>query len=147
MAPSKLDTSELRYWIYMVVLGLFFFIWLAKLFSLQIVQGDEYASEATQITEREQRLSAKRGLIYYNDEQTPIVENIDVFTVHITLGQVPEGQLPQQLDLLSQILGTERHRLDARIEQERGKNLLHPIVATPAGRSAACSMKARLFTS
>lgn len=128
MAPSKLDTSELRYWIYMVVLGLFFFIWLAKLFSLQIVQGDEYASEATQITEREQRLSAKRGLIYYNDEQTPIVENIDVFTVHITLGQVPEGQLPQQLDLLSQILGTERHRLDARIEQERGKNPLHPIV-------------------
>ena len=127
MALSKVDTSELRYWIYIVVLGLFFFIWLAKLFSLQIVQGDEYASQATQITEREQRLSAKRGLIYYNDGQTPIVENIDIFTVYLNLGQVPEGQLPRQLDLLSRILGMERRRLDAKIEQERDKNLLHPI--------------------
>lgn len=127
MARSKIDAGELRYWLYISVLAVFFFIWLAKLFSLQIVQGAEYASEATQTTEREQRLSAKRGLIYYNDEQTPIVENIDVFTVQLTLGQVPEGQLPRQLDLLAQILGVERRRLEAKIEQEKSKNLLQPI--------------------
>ncbi len=125
MAQFKSDTSELRYWIYIAILVLFFLIWFAKLFSLQILQGAIYASEAVRITERKERLSAKRGLIYYNDDQTPIVNNIDVFTVYLTPGHVPAGQLDQELSLLTRILDMDPGELEARIAG--GKNPLQPI--------------------
>ncbi|WGK69233.1 penicillin-binding protein 2 [Candidatus Haliotispira prima] len=125
MAQSKIDITELRYWIYIVILALFFLIWFVKLFSLQILQGATYASEAVQITERKERLSAKRGLIYYNDDRTPIVNNIDIFTVYLTPAHVPEGQLAKILDLLSPILDMSQGKLEGKIAAR--KNLLQPI--------------------
>ena len=125
MAKDKIDLTELRYWIYILFLTLFFFIWFVKLFSLQILQGDIYASEAVQITERTERLNAKRGLIYYSDGQTPIVNNIDVFTVYLTPARVPNGQLENQLELLSQILDIVPDQL--KILVNKSKNLLQPI--------------------
>ncbi|MEM9423812.1 MAG: penicillin-binding protein 2 [Spirochaetota bacterium] len=123
MAPSKFDITELRYWIYIVVLSCFFLIWFAKLFSLQVVQGKEYASEAVQITERAERLSAKRGLIYYKDGQTPVVNNVDVFTVYLTPARVSD--LTRELELLSQILEMDAAKLKAKVA--KNKNPLQPI--------------------
>ena len=122
---AQFNITELRYRIYIAFLILFFFIWFAKLFSLQILQGKFYASEAVQITERTQRLPAKRGLIYYNDGQTPIVNNIDVFTVYLTPAQVPVGQLAMELELLSHILEADKNELEAKIAQNR--DLLQPV--------------------
>ncbi len=125
MAKGKVDLKEPRYWIYIGFLALFFFIWFVKLFRLQILQGDVYTSEAVHITERIERLNAKRGLIYYNDGQTPIVNNIDVFTVYLVPARVPSGQLENELNLLSQILDIDPERLKIRLN--KSKNLLQPI--------------------
>ena len=125
MAQSKLDIAELRYLIYIAIVIIFFVIWFVKLFSLQIFEGDTYASEAVQITERTERLSAKRGLIYYNDDQTPIVDNIDVFTVYLTPAHVPSAQLADELNLLAQMLDIDRSKLEAEISGSR--NLPQPI--------------------
>ena len=125
MAQSKFVIQELRYWIYIVTLTLFFIIWFLQLFRLQILEGEVYASEASKIIERRKRLSAKRGLIYYRDGQIPIVNNIDVFTVYLIPDYVPKGKLNNVLALLSKILEVDKARLEEKVA--KAEQLLQPV--------------------
>ena len=104
--------------------GLFFavfFIYCAKLFSMQILSGDVYRTRAQDISRRTFAIPAQRGEIYERSYTDTLVINRDSFTVSITPAEVPSGSMDEVINIVSGILSVPpddiRERLPAQYYQ------------------------------
>jgi len=84
-----------------------FFILIAytyKLFSMQIIHGDQFNQKSQNISKRTTVIPAQRGEIFDREANTPMVLNIDSFAVDIVPGEVPRQEFDTVINRLSSIL-------------------------------------------
>lgn len=84
-----------------------FFILIAytyKLFSMQIIHGDQFKQKSQNISKRTTLIPAQRGEIFDREANTPMVLNIDSFAVDIVPGEVPRQEFDTVINRLSSIL-------------------------------------------
>lgn len=84
-----------------------FFILIAysyKLFSMQIIHGDQFKKKSQNISKRTTVIPAQRGEIFDREANTPMVLNIDSFAVDIVPGEVPRQEFDTVINRLSSIL-------------------------------------------
>ena len=84
-----------------------FFILIAysyRLFSMQIIHGDQFKQKSQNISKRTTLIPAQRGEIFDREANTPMVLNIDSFAVDIVPGEVPRQEFDTVINRLSSIL-------------------------------------------
>ncbi|MDR2602606.1 MAG: penicillin-binding protein 2 [Spirochaetaceae bacterium] len=82
----------------------FFFLYTIKLFSLQILNREQYQKRAEDITKRTTTIPASRGEIYDRNFISPVVYNSNSFAVYISPAEVPQYEIPEVLNRLANIL-------------------------------------------
>lgn len=95
-----------RVLVFMAVVGLVFFIFFARLFSLQILQADEWVAKAAENSVEVFNLPALRGVIY-DRNGTILARNIASYNIVVTAANLPsdEGATQEIFRQLSALIG------------------------------------------
>lgn len=99
-----------------------FSIYLYKLFSLQILQGNEYRSRSKTISSQVKTIPAQRGEIFDRKANLPMVINTESFAVEITPGEIPPGYYDTVATKLAGILGISKFDIDKKIPKSERKS-------------------------
>jgi len=81
--------------------------YLVQLFFLQVVLGNRYQDQATQLSQRAALIPAPRGDIFDRNQGIPLVSSRSSYVVRLVPGEVPQGQLPSLLSRLSLVFHTD----------------------------------------
>ncbi len=98
------DRRSLRFVAFAAVIFFSMGVYVLKLFSMQIVQGETYRTQSRNISQRSRRISAQRGEIFDRNGSVPMVLNIDSFAVDITPGEIPKELVSTVLSRLSSLI-------------------------------------------
>ena len=79
-------------------------IYLFRLFSMQIVQGDQFRKQSQTISQRSERIPAQRGEIFDRNANIPMVLNTNTFAVSVTPGEIPKKAFATVIARLANIL-------------------------------------------
>ena len=91
------------------------FIYAIRLFSMQILSGDQYESHVQNISSRTERLPPQRGEIYDRSYTTPLALNTNSFAVSIVPADVPKNILTDVINETAGILNIPVSEIEARI--------------------------------
>ena len=97
------------------ILIIFFFLYAVRLFTMQVMSGEEYRRMSLDIAKRTTVLPARRGEIYDRYFSDPLVVNNDTFAVTITPAEVPENAIEGLITRTAQLLGVPRREVDEKI--------------------------------
>lgn len=86
-----------------------------RLFSMQIIQGESYKTQAQNIARRTTIIPSQRGEIFDRSHSLPMVLNVDSFAVYITPGEIPREYKNTVFTRLADILGIAKDEIDKRI--------------------------------
>ena len=92
-----------------------FAIYFYKLFSLQIIQGQEYRSQSKKISSQVNVIPAQRGEIFDRNATLPMVVNTESFAVEITPGEIPVGHYDTVATKLASLLGVSKYEIDKKV--------------------------------
>jgi len=81
-----------------------FAIYTWRLFNMQILSGEQYRSQAQDISRRTEILPSQRGEIFDRSYTQPIALNADSFAVSIVPAEVPRDQMPELFAEVADIL-------------------------------------------
>lgn len=112
---SKGDSRSARVTIIASVMFAIIGLYAAKLFSMQILNGDAYRRQSQNISQRAKKIPAQRGEIFDRNGNVPMVLNIDSFAVDVTPGEIPKDQYETVVARLSGILGVAPDAIDKKI--------------------------------
>jgi penicillin-binding protein 2 len=114
--------SEHRLKIVALVVGLLFAVLLARLWQLQMVEGERYSEKALQNRMREERSPSPRGIIY-DRKRRPLVKNAPFYYAAI----LPDAAKSDETDInaIALFLGMEAD--DIRAILAKNRNALVPI--------------------
>jgi penicillin-binding protein 2 len=102
-----------------IILGAVFFLiflgYTVKLFSMQILTGEQYRIRALNISKRVTVIPPQRGEIYDRNFDQPIVMNTDSFAVLITPAEVPNDEMPELIGKVADIVGIPREQIERKI--------------------------------
>lgn len=101
--------------ILLVLMSLLFFVYLKNLFSMQIVQGEQYRSQSQKISSQVTVLVPQRGEIYDRNSNLPMVINNDSFAVEVTPGEIPSDRYDTVMMKLAGFLGISKSEIDRKI--------------------------------
>ncbi|MDR0568292.1 MAG: penicillin-binding protein 2 [Spirochaetaceae bacterium] len=104
-----------RIQVLLVIFIAIFIIYGVKLFSMQILHGDVYASAAQKIARRVTTIPAQRGEIYDRTYTNPLVLNSDSFAVSITPAEAPAEDIADVIGRVAAILEINREVIDKKI--------------------------------
>ena len=104
-----------KIFILLIILFLFFIVYIYRLFSMQIVQGEHYRSQSQRISSQISVISAQRGEIFDRNALLPIVINTDSFAVEVTPGEIPKDRYDTVILKLAQYLGISKTDIDKKI--------------------------------
>ena len=99
-----------------VIIGITFAMYFARLFFMQVVEGDIYRSQSRTISSQVNTIPAQRGEIFDRNFTLPLVVNTDSFAVNMTPGEIPVGLYDTVADRLSRYLKIPKKEIDERIE-------------------------------
>lgn len=108
-------SKNLRISILLLVIGLTFFGYTIKLFSLQIIEGKNYRERSHKISSQVKTIPANRGEIFDCNASLPLVINTDSFAVDITPAEIPEGYYDTVSARLASYLGISKNEVDKKI--------------------------------
>ena len=97
------------------LIGVISLVYVAQMFSLQIVQGFEFKDKATQISRRTIPIPAPRGEIYDRSMDVPIVINIDAFAVDVIPAEVPPDLMKELKIRLAEALQLSVDSIDEKL--------------------------------
>lgn len=97
------------------LLGFVFFVYLAQLFFMQVVNTGKFTQDATAFSQRSVPVPAKRGEIFDRSHTDPIVLNVDSFQVNFNPAEVPVGLIPGVLAKVGVLLKMSYNELDRRV--------------------------------
>ncbi len=121
-------------------------VWLmlgARLFYLQVVEGDRYRVSAQKNSVRTHRVYASRGMILDRNGEI-LVDSRPAFDVRLVPDQAQD--IDRTLNRLASLLGTERQELEERVGRPRGRFRFQPmLVAHDIDYAAAARVGARLW--
>ena len=92
-------TRPLSFFIFLIM-----FLYIYRLFSMQIVHGEQFKRKSQDISQRASVIPAQRGEIFDRADDIPMVLNTDSFAVDIIPGEVPASEFSTLLTRLSAIL-------------------------------------------
>ena len=101
--------------------GLFILIFIsytARLFSMQILQGEGYRMRAQNIARRTAVIPSQRGEIYDRHFSRPMSLNTDSYAVSITPAEVPRAEMGEVFQRAARILGVSREQIAQKIPPE-----------------------------
>jgi penicillin-binding protein 2 len=101
-----------------IVFVAIFIAYTVKLFSMQILSGEVYRNRAENIARRVTVISAQRGEIYDRSFNQPLVLNTDSFAVSITPAEVPQGEIPQLIERVAEILEIGKNQIERKIPSQ-----------------------------
>ena len=111
---SSLDKNA-----HVIILGLFIFIsfiiYFYRLFTLQVIQGNDYRSKSKTISSQVNTIPAQRGEIFDRNATLPMVVNTDSFAVEITPGEIPNGHYDTVANKLAGYLGISKLDIDRKV--------------------------------
>ena len=115
MNSNRKERSRSRIIILQIALVALFFIYSARLFSMQIFSGEIYRLRARNIARQSTVLVAQRGEIFDRHFTTPLVTNSSSFTVSLTPAEVGASAMPELKNRLAFALGISRAQIDRRV--------------------------------
>lgn len=117
-----------------IVLGFFcvivFFIFVSRLYSLQIIHGSRYKIQSKNISSRRTIIPAQRGEIYDRNNLNAMVINSDSFSVEVIPGEIPFEMYDTVSTRLSNILEISKTEIDEIITPDIRKNWTPVTVKT-----------------
>jgi penicillin-binding protein 2 len=129
--------------IFRIILVIVFFIYSARLFSMQILSGDIHRMRALDISRRTSPIPAQRGEIYDRNFTRPLVINRDTFAVSLTPAEVPRREMDELINSVSAIMNIPADEIRSRLPRqylqlyqpvEIASNVPFPVVAALAER-------------
>ncbi|OJF77747.1 MAG: penicillin-binding protein 2 [Treponema sp. CETP13] len=76
--------------VFLILIFLVFIIYVAKLFSMQVIEGSQYRTQSKNLAQQQSIIPAQRGEIFNSDSDMAIVVNTDSFAVDVTPGEIPD---------------------------------------------------------
>lgn len=101
--------------ILLILTSSLFFLYMLRLFSMQIQNGEEYKSQSRTISSQISTLPASRGEIYDRNVDMPLVINNDSFAVEVTPGEIPASKYDSVMLRLAGYLGITKEAIDQKI--------------------------------
>lgn len=95
-----------------ILMSSVFVIYVYKLYSMQILHGISYQTQAERISQRTKKITAQRGEIYDRGATVPMVLNIDSFAVDLIPGEIPSESKNTVLSKLAHILEIKREKIN-----------------------------------
>ena len=103
-----------------------FSIYVLKLFSLQIINGESYRKQSVRISSTITTITPQRGEIFDRNAQLPMVINTDSFAVDMRPGEIPSDHFDTVATKLAEYLGISKSTIDNKIPK-RIRNSFSPI--------------------
>ena len=103
-----------------------FGLYAVRLFTLQIINGDDYRKQSVRISRTITTISPQRGEIFDRNAQLPMVINTDSFAVDIRPGEIPSDHFDTVITKLSEYLGISKLTIDKKIPKKK-RNSFSPI--------------------
>ncbi|MDR3171074.1 MAG: penicillin-binding protein 2 [Treponema sp.] len=113
--PGREERYEKRITLLQILFVVIFLIYAWRLFSMQILNGEEYRRQAQDISRRVTIIPAQRGEIYDRTFNQPLVLSADSFAVSITPAEVPPGEIPALIAKVARILDIPSEYIDRKI--------------------------------
>ncbi|MCK9169192.1 MAG: penicillin-binding protein 2 [Treponema sp.] len=114
-SESSFAEKNSRIVILTLIIVVVFLIYVYRLFSMQIIQGDQYRKKSRTISSQVNIIPAQRGEIFDRNANMPMVINTDSFAVVITPGEIPLGHYDTVAMRLAQYLGISKFDIDKKI--------------------------------
>lgn len=96
-----------------------FFLYGFKLYTLQILQGEDYRSQSKIISSQVKTLPAQRGEIFDRNANLPMVINTETFAVSVTPGEIPSNRYDTVISKLANYLDISKTQIDKKITSRR----------------------------
>ncbi|MBR5402237.1 MAG: penicillin-binding protein 2 [Treponema sp.] len=97
-------------------------LYIMRLFSMQITNGEEYKTQSRTISSQISTLPASRGEIYDRNSDMPLVINNDSFAVEVIPGEIPSGKYDTVMQKLAGYLGIPKSAIDEKIPKSVRKS-------------------------
>ncbi len=114
MTEEKL-TKNAKIFILLILLAICFVLYIYRLFSMQIVNGEHYLSQSQRISSQVTVISAQRGEIFDRNANLPMVINTDSFAVEVTPGEIPADRYDTVMLKLAKYIGMNKADIDKKI--------------------------------
>ena len=114
--------NNARAFVLALVVAAVFFIYVLKLFSLQIISGSSYRNSSERISNRVKEIPAQRGEIFDRNAAMPLVINTDSFAVDLTPAEIPPGFYDSITLRLASFLGISKAEIDRKVEPSLRKS-------------------------
>ena len=112
---DKKFTKNTRLLIIQIIIASLFFIYVYTVFSLQVLQGNEYRSQSKTISSQVKIIPADRGEIFDRNAMLPMVINSDSFAVELTPGEIPKNYYDTVTSKLAALLEISKFDIDKKI--------------------------------
>lgn len=117
-SPVNDERPRNRIRLFQLLLIICFLLYGFRLFTMQVLSGEEYRQMSLDIAKRTTVLPARRGEIYDRNFSDPLVVNDDTFAVTITPAEVPEGAMEDLITRTAELLGVPRQEVDEKIPSQ-----------------------------
>lgn len=99
----------------LILISVSFALYALKLFSLQIIEGEQYRVRSARISQTVTTIPAQRGEIFDRNVNLPMVINTDSFAVDVIPGEIPPGYFDTVATKLADFLGISKGAIDKKI--------------------------------
>ncbi len=114
-SESSFTEKNKRIIILGIILVIMFIVYVYRLFSMQVIQGEQYRKKSQTISSQVNIIPAQRGEIFDRNAGMPMVINTDSFAVEVTPGEIPAGYYDTVATRLAQYLGISKFDIDRKI--------------------------------
>ena len=140
------ENHENRISIFKVLLIIVFFIYSARLFSMQILSGEMHLMRAQDISRRTYSIPTQRGEIYDRNFTRAFAINRDTYAVTITPADVPRNTIDSVIASVSGILGISEDDIRAKLPSQYLQTYQPVEIATNVSFSVVSALAERKDT-
>lgn len=112
---SSPDNHSFRLTVFTAIIFISIGLYALKLFSMQIIEGEQYRRQSRNISQRSKRIPSQRGEIFDRNGNVPMVLNIDSFAVDLTPGEIPSDSYQTVISSLASIVGSTVTEIESKI--------------------------------
>lgn len=110
-----LDDRDSRVMILGLLIVVLYAVYFYALYSIQIIDGKKYRTQAQNISSNAYTIPARRGEILERNARDPLVLNVDSFNVRVTPGEIPDGHYDTVAARLAAYLSISKFDIDRKI--------------------------------
>lgn len=101
--------------VFSILIILTFSVYILKLFSMQIIEGNQYKEQSEIVSSKTKTIPANRGEIFDRNFSMPIATNTDSWAIYITPGEIPNNRYDSVLARLSSFIGLSKTEIENKI--------------------------------